>query len=252
MSKRQSNRQIATVFSHSLPQRAERDMTSNPPEFRPDQAALVIIDTQEKWVPMIPNRHAVVANVRTLIKLARCFEMPIVVAEHLPWVIGETVSELRELLDAKTPVIKKTVYNTFDDPRFAQAIEQTGRRQLLFCGIETHVCMGLPALEAVRRGYQVFVATDCTGAQVESDRDTAFQRFWQAGIVPTTWNTIAFEGLRTIELQDGMPANARSQGISEIWLEALPHVLHQFAYQADKDPAHEPARQASANKRRSA
>src|SRR5277367_2437109 len=56
----------------------ECDMTSNPAEFRADAAALVIIDTQEKWVPMIPNRHTVVANMRTLIKLARCFEMPIV------------------------------------------------------------------------------------------------------------------------------------------------------------------------------
>jgi hypothetical protein len=82
-------------------------------------------------VPMIPNRHLVVANMRTLIKLARCFEMPIVVAEHLPWVIGETVKELRELLDPKTPVIKKTVYNTFDDPRFTEAIEHTGRKQPL-------------------------------------------------------------------------------------------------------------------------
>ncbi len=227
-------------------------MTSKPAEFRADEAALVIIDTQEKWVPMIPNRHTVIANMRTLIKLARCFEMPIVVAEHLPWVIGETVKELRELLDSKTPVIKKIVYNTFDDPRFAQAIERTGRKQLLFCGIETHVCLGLPALEAVRRGYQVFVAADCTGAQTETDRDIAFQRFWQAGIVPTTWNTIAFEGLRNIELHEGIPANARSQGVSNIWLEALPHVLNQFAYQADKDPARQSAPQASPGRRRSA
>ena len=95
---------------HARP-RTELEMTSNPLEFRADEAALVVIDTQEKWVPMIPNRHLVVANMRTLIKLARCFEMPIVVAEHLPWVIGETVKELRELLDPKTPVIKKTVYN---------------------------------------------------------------------------------------------------------------------------------------------
>ncbi len=227
-------------------------MNSIPAEFRADEAALVIIDTQEKWVPMIPNRHTVVANMRTLVKLARCFEMPIVVAEHLPWVIGETVNELRELLDSTTPVIKKTVYNTFDDPRFVQAIEQTGRKQLLFCGIETHVCMGLPALEAMRRGYQVFVATDCTGAQMESDRDTAFQRFWQAGIVPTTWNTVAFEGLRHIELHDGIPANARSQGVSDIWLAALPRVLNQFAYQADKDPARQNVPQASPARRRSA
>ncbi len=157
-------------------------MNSIPAEFRADEAALVIIDTQEKWVPMIPNRHTLVANMRTLLKLARCFEMPIVVAEHLPWVIGETVNELRELLDSTTPVIKKTVYNTFDDP----------------------------------------------------------------------WNTVAFEGLRHIELHDGIPANARSQGVSDIWLAALPHVLNQFAYQADKDPARQNVPQASPARRRSA
>jgi hypothetical protein len=104
----------------------------------------------------------------------------------------------------------------------------------------------------VRRGYKVFVAADCTGAQTKIDRDTAFQRFWQAGIVPTTWNTIAFEGLRNIELQDGIPANARSMEVSNIWLEALPHVLSQFAYRADKDPARQEAQQAPPGRRRSA
>ncbi len=50
---------------------------------------------------------------------------------------------------------------------------------------------------------------------MESDRDTAFQRFWQAGIMPTTCNIIAFEGLRRIELHDGIQAGARSQGVSD-------------------------------------
>jgi hypothetical protein len=70
--------------------------------------------------------------------------------------------------------------------------------------------------------------------------------------VPTTWNTVAFEGLRHIELHDGLPANARSQGVSDIWLEALPHVLNQFAYRADKDPANHGTQQALPRRRRSA
>jgi nicotinamidase-related amidase len=210
---------------------------SQPLQFDPDRAALIVIDTQRQWVPMIPDRDRLVANMRILIKIAKAFDMPIVVAEHVPWVIGETVPELREELPEGTPVIKKDVYNTWLDARFAAAVEDTGRQQLVFSGIETHVCMGLPTLEAVRRGYEVFVATDCTGAQTLVDRDTAFLRFWQAGVVPTTWNTLIFEGLQRIALERGWPANERSKRVSEIWLKALPHVANQFHYDPSADPA---------------
>lgn len=211
-------------------------MTHSPPTFNPDNAILVVIDTQEQWVPMIPDRDAVVRNIQILLKMATCFDMPVIVAEHVPWMIGGTVPELRSHLPEGTPIIEKTVYNTWLEPRFARAIEGTGRTQLVFSGIETHVCMGLPALEALRRNYDVFVAVDATGAQTQIDRDTAFQRFWQAGAVPVTWNTLIFEGLEEVSLRDGMPANERSRGISELWLEALPHIAHQFHYDPSRDP----------------
>lgn len=212
-------------------------MTHHPPIFKPDNAALVIIDTQEQWVPMIQDRDKVVRNIRILIKMAACFDMPVVVAEHVPWMIGKTVPELLDQLPEGTPVIEKAVYNTWLEPRFAHAVEQTERSQLVFSGIETHVCMGLPVLEALRRDYDVFVVVDATGAQTEIDRDTAFQRLWQAGAVPVTWNTLIFEGLEEISLSHGMPATERSRSISELWLEALPHIAHQFHYDPTRDPA---------------
>ena len=54
----------------------------SPPEFEPDRAALILIDTQRQWVPMIPDCDRIVANIRTLLRLARGFGMPIVVAQH--------------------------------------------------------------------------------------------------------------------------------------------------------------------------
>ena len=51
------------------------------------------------------------------------------------------------------------------------------------------------------------------------------------------WNTPIFEGLRKMSLEGGMPANARSEMVSEVWLEALPHILNQFHYDATADPA---------------
>lgn len=209
----------------------------NVPQFEPDAAALVVVDTQARWVPMIPERDRLVANMRTLIRIARGFEMPVVVAEHLPWVIGETVPELQAELPPGTPVIGKDVYDAWRDERFVSAVEETGRRQLVFCGIETHVCVGMPVLEGVRRGYTVFVPVDCTGAQNPVDRDTAFLRFWQAGVVATTWNQLIFEGLGRMRLVDGMPADARSRAVSATWLEALPHVGAQFHYDPAVDPA---------------
>lgn len=56
-------------------------------------------------------------------------------------------------------------------------------------------------------------------------------------LVDTQQQTLIFEGLREMSLEGDMPANARSEMVSEVWLGALPHILNQFHYDATADPA---------------
>ena len=62
-----------------------------------------------------------------------------------------------------------------DDPRFptvgteaenvARAIEATGRKKLIFAGISLEVCAAFPAMTAVARGLDAYVAVDASGGR---------------------------------------------------------------------------------------
>ena len=48
--------------------------------------------------------------------------------------------------------------NAMDDPRFAAAVEATGRRKVILSGITTDFCLVYPALSLIAAGYHVFIA----------------------------------------------------------------------------------------------
>src|SRR5215469_1448409 len=102
-------------------------------------------------------------NVVALAKAAQSL-LPIVVtttARDSMW--GPTFPELVEVLpDIET--IDRSSVNASDDPRGASAIEATGRKKLILAGISLEVCAAFPAMTAVGRGLDAYVAVDASGA----------------------------------------------------------------------------------------
>ena len=61
------------------------------------------------------------------------------------------------------------------------------------CGIEAHVCVLQTCLDLAEDGYIVAVATDAIGSRRVFDQQVAEQRLAQAGIIPITVESAAFE-----------------------------------------------------------
>ena len=72
---------------------------------------------------------------------------------------GPTFPELVEALPG-IEIIDRSSVNAFDDPRVASAIEATGRKKLIFAGLSLEVCAALPAITAVGKGLDAYVAVD--------------------------------------------------------------------------------------------
>src|SRR6266404_1097953 len=51
----------------------------------------------------------------------------------------------------------------FDDERVSRAIAATGRKKLIFAGISLEVCAAFPAITAVGKGLDAYVAVDASG-----------------------------------------------------------------------------------------
>ena len=60
--------------------------------------------------------------------------------------------------------------NAYDDERVVKAIEATGRKKLIFAGISLEVCAAFPAMTAVARGLDAYVAVDASGTFSETKR----------------------------------------------------------------------------------
>ena len=103
-----------------------------------------------------------------------------------------TNPELREALPG-VPEIDRTTMNAWEDPDFRAAVEKTGRKKLILAGIWTEVCAALPALDALRAGYQVYVVADAIGGVTKVAHDSAMQRMAQAGAVPISVLGLACE-----------------------------------------------------------
>jgi len=129
-----------------------------------ENAALVLVDHQVGLMTGVRDystgelKHNVVA----LAKAAKALKLPIVVtttARDSMW--GPTFPELVEALPG-VKIIDRSSVNAFDDERVASAIEATGRKKLIFAGISLEVCAAFPAITAVSKGFDAYVAVDAS------------------------------------------------------------------------------------------
>ncbi|MFW6854272.1 isochorismatase family protein [Burkholderia gladioli] len=163
-----------------------------------DNAAVVLVDHQIGLMTGVRDystgelKHNVVA----LARAARALELPIVVtttARDSMW--GPTFPELVEALPG-IEIIDRSTVNAYDDARVAQAIEATGRKKLIFAGVSLEVCAAFPAMTAVARGYNAYVAVDASGTFSDTKRQTGLLRMQQAGVIVSDHASLMVEILK--------------------------------------------------------
>jgi nicotinamidase-related amidase len=163
-----------------------------------ENAALILVDHQVGLMSGVRDysiaelKH----NVVGLAKAAKALKLPIVVtttARDSMW--GPTIPELVEALPG-VQIIDCSSVNAFDDPRVARAIKATGRRKLIFAGLSLEVCAAFPAIAAVNRGLDAYVAVDACGTFSATKHAVGLLRMTQAGVVLSDYGTLMIEILK--------------------------------------------------------
>jgi len=133
-------------------------------------------------------------NVVGLAKLALTFQTGLVVTNGLPSKpSGPLYPQLLDVIGDHPVIERGGNFDSFLDPAFAEAIEDTGRRRLIIAGVSTEGCVLQTVLGALRRGYEVYVVVDASASVTRETHDTAVMRMVQAGAVPVTWFSLAGE-----------------------------------------------------------
>lgn len=152
----------------------------------------LFIDIQERLFPLIQENDQLEQNLITLSAGLKVFKIPFLVTEQYPKGLGFTILPLKMALGDYS-AIEKTAFSCCDEPQFAIALSATGKKNVILCGIETHVCVLQTAIDLLQAGYQPIVIEDCVSSRKISDKHTAIERMRQEGAVISSLESILFE-----------------------------------------------------------
>ncbi|MFC1919771.1 isochorismatase family protein [Chloroflexota bacterium] len=155
-------------------------------------SVLVVIDVQEKLLPVVHDRERVVGNIVRLLQFARIIGLPVIYTEQEN--LGSTVDKVRKVIQVREP-ISKLAFDAFYCEGFTDQVRDLGRETLILTGVEAHVSIAQTALHAIPY-FKVHVVSDAVSSRTAENLAVALERMNQAGVVATSTEMIMFELLQ--------------------------------------------------------
>ncbi len=174
------------------------DFERHPNILDPKQTVLVVIDMQEPFLAVMHERERLVANVRLLVQAAVTLAIPVVPTTQYAERMGEVVAEItehnRDFAVARS--IDKLCFSCAGAEGFSEHLVSPSRRQILLCGLETHICVSQTALDLTHQGYQVHVAADAVSSRSLEKHKLGMERMRDSGVLPCAAEAAVYELLR--------------------------------------------------------
>ncbi|MDD5176523.1 MAG: hydrolase [Sterolibacterium sp.] len=159
-----------------------------------DEAVLLVVDVQERLLSAIHGWQRLLDNVMWLVQVAQRLGVPVLASEQYPQGLGKTHAELRDLLPQQS-IVEKLHFSCV-----AAGLDQnlliSARRQVVVCGIESHVCVLQTVLELREHGKEVFVVADAVSSRDPDNKALAMKRMRQHGAEVVSREMVAFEWLK--------------------------------------------------------
>lgn len=158
----------------------------------PERSALLIIDIQERILPVINNYQMVVDNTLKLIKGFKVLGLPLYYTEQYPKGLGPTARSIMDELGDLKPFDKMS-FSCSGAGELFNEFKRKNLSQIVVCGVESHVCVQQTVLDLIENGLQVNLAADAVSSRKEIDYRTALDRIRHHGVEVTTTEAILFE-----------------------------------------------------------
>jgi nicotinamidase-related amidase len=156
----------------------------------PADTALLVIDVQEKLMPILPRAKELIRNIAFLIDAAKVMDIPVFATEQYTKGLGPTVADLAARLPRR---FEKMAFSCCGVAELTHALHLDARPRVLLTGIMAHVCVLQSALDLLGAGFRVYAAADAVAATDDVDHTYALRRLEQAGAILTTSESAAFE-----------------------------------------------------------
>lgn len=160
---------------------------------RSEDVILLVVDVQEAFRDPIGNFAVVASNIARAVSGFNILGLPIVLTEQYPKGLGPTAEEIRFSLPEDFEPIEKMTFSAFGSADVRIKLEDAGAKQVVLCGVETHVCINQTAHDLIAAGYDVHLLTDCVGSRFDHDKAAGLEKMKAAGVVPSSVEMALFE-----------------------------------------------------------
>jgi len=166
--------------------------------FTPANSVLLLIDYQLGTLQLAKTTAAdeALRNAVVLAKVAKVLDIPIIMtASQEDRVQGPTHERLKQVAPEayEKRIVRRGVVDAWREPAFREAVNATGRRQLIVGAITTDVCLVLPCISALEDGFEVEAVMDASSSPFEINEQISRHRLARAGVSMTVTNTIVAE-----------------------------------------------------------
>ncbi|MEW6109592.1 MAG: hydrolase [Nitrospirota bacterium] len=157
-----------------------------------ENAALAIVDIQDKLAVVMSEKQKVLNNTIHLIETAKLLKIPILITEQYPKGLGPTIAGIKEALENYDP-IEKTSFSCCGESTFLTALAGTGRKQIIIAGMETHVCVLQTCLDLLRNNFIVHIVSDAVCSRTKDNFKAGIELMRDAGAAITSTETVLFQ-----------------------------------------------------------
>ena len=164
----------------------------NPKRIVKNDTVLVAIDFQERMIPAMRKGAEAVAEAVKLIKGCTAIGCPVLVTQQYTKGLGGSVTEIQDAFESFEH-IEKSSFSAMGEEHFREVLKGLGKKSVILCGVEAHVCVLESALDMIEAGYDVFLATDAISSRKKKDERMAVIRMIHSGVTPTTVESALFE-----------------------------------------------------------
>lgn len=160
------------------------------------ESLLLIVDVQERLVNAL-DKDIVVKRTATLTEAAKILEVPTIVTEQYSKGLGSTVSQIKSVLAKNSPIIEKSAFSAVKEKGFMDVLKSFNKKQIVICGIETHVCVHQTASDLIAEGYDVYIAKDACASRTKYEFKQGIERMQENGAKISCMEIILFEWLKS-------------------------------------------------------
>jgi nicotinamidase-related amidase len=167
-------------------------MRRHPLILKKESSVLLIVDLQERILPVIRDVETVLENTVKLIKGFKAMQLPIYFTEQYPKGLGPTSQKILDELEGYS-AFNKMSFSCSGAENLFEEFYKKKLSQIVVCGVESHVCVQQTVLDLLANNFQVNLTADAVSSRKETDYTIALQRMKTLGAQVTTTESVLFE-----------------------------------------------------------